>query len=210
MKYILFDFDGTLADSAQLYMNAWNLLAGRYNFKPVTKEDLVSTRNLTIPEKARQYDFPMHKLPVILPQIYRYFKEHVNDVKLFEGIKETLGKLAQNGYIIVIVSSNSKENIDLLLQQEQIGSVSQVMSSSRIFGKDAVIKKFMKIHNCAPHEMLYVGDEVRDIVACNKVSVPFMWVSWGLDGFELIEKEKPKYVAHTPEEIIDAILSNQP
>lgn len=210
MKYILFDFDGTLADSAHLYMKVWNLLADRYNFKPVTKEDLVSTRNLTIQERARQYDFPMHKLPVILPQIYRYFKEHVNEVKLFEGIKETLDKLAQDGYIIGIVSSNSKENIELLLQQEQIGSVSQVMSSSRIFGKDTVIKKFMKQNNCAPHQMLYVGDEVRDIVACNKVSVPFMWVSWGLDGFELIEKEKPKYVAHTPGGIIAALFSDQP
>lgn len=206
MKYILFDFDGTLADSAQLYMNVWNLLAGRYGFKSVTKADLLLTRNLTIPERARQYNFPMHKLPVILPQIYRHFKENISEVKLFGGVKEMLEKLAHNGYVIGIVSSNAKENIELLLQQEQIDSVSQVWSSSRIFGKDAVIKKFMKQHNALPQEVLYVGDEVRDIVACNKVSVPFMWVSWGLDGYELIEKENPKYIVHTPDEIMDLLL----
>ncbi|TWT09282.1 HAD hydrolase-like protein [Planomicrobium sp. CPCC 101079] len=206
MKYILFDFDGTLADSTHLYMNVWNQLAERYNFKPVTKDDLLSTRNLTIQERARQYNFPMHKLPVILPQIYRYFKEHVSEVKLFEGIKEILDELARSGYVIGIVSSNAKENIEMLLHQEQIVSVSEVMSSSRIFGKDTVIKKFMKKHNAAPDQLLYVGDEVRDIIACNKVAVPFMWVSWGLDGFELIEKEKPKYVAHAPKEILDALL----
>ena len=51
-------------------------------------------------------------------------------------------------------------------------------------------------------ELLYIGDELRDIKACNKLAVPFMWVSWGLDGFELIEKENPTYIAHTQKELI--------
>ncbi|PSL40974.1 phosphoglycolate phosphatase [Planomicrobium soli] len=205
MKHILFDFDGTLADSAHLHMQAWNALADRYKFKPVTIEDLHSTRNLTIQQRAKLYNFPMHKLPVILPKIYQHFKENIGEVKLFEGIKEMLDALSSQGYIVGIVSSNAKENIEILLKQEQIDSVSQVLSSSKIFGKDAVIKKFMKQHNLVPNQILYVGDEVRDIIACNKVAVPFMWVSWGLDGYELIEKEKPKYVIHSPEELIDIL-----
>lgn len=207
MKYILFDFDGTLADSAHLHMQAWNALAERYKFKRVTIEDLQATRNLTIQQRAKLYNFPMHKLPVILPKIYQHFKENIGEVKLFEGIKEMLDALSSQGYIVGIVSSNAKENIELLLEQEQIDSVSQVLSSSKIFGKDAVIKKFMKQHNLVPNQILYVGDEVRDIVACNKVAVPFMWVSWGLDGYELIEKEKPKYVVHTPTELIATLSS---
>ncbi|WKA56647.1 HAD hydrolase-like protein [Planococcus shixiaomingii] len=206
MKYILFDFDGTLADSAHLHMQAWNALAERYKFKPVTMEDLHLTRHLTIQQRARLYNFPMHKLPVILPKIYQHFKDNVGDVKLFEGIKGMLDTLANQGFVVGIVSSNAKENIELLLKQEQIGSVSQVLSSSKIFGKDAVIKKFMEQHNITPDQVLYVGDEVRDIIACNKVAVPFMWVSWGLDGYELIEKENPKYVVHTPAELINTLI----
>lgn len=203
MKYILFDFDGTLADSTHLYMKVWNLLADRYQFKTVTIEDLHLTRNMTISQRAKAYDFPMHKLPVIMPKIYRYFKEHVREVKLFEGIKEMLDALAQQGHQISIVSSNATENIELLLKQEEISSVSQVLTSSRLFGKDAIIRKYMKQHNLKPEELVYVGDEVRDIIACNKVAVPFMWVSWGLDGFDLIQKEGPAYVAHTPREVLE-------
>jgi len=202
----MFDFDGTLADSSDIFMNAWNTYADQYDYDPVVKEDLILTRNLTIQQRAKQFRFPMHKLPVILPKIYRYFKENVTEVKLFDGIKEMLDTLSEKDYEITILSSNAKENIELLLKQEQIHSVSQVLTSSKLFGKDTVIKKFLKQKQLAPEQLLYVGDEVRDIMACNKVNVPFLWVSWGLDGYEMIEKENPKYVVHTPKELLDTLV----
>ncbi|MGK7377541.1 HAD-IA family hydrolase [Planococcus sp. 1R117A] len=205
MRYIIFDFDGTLADSTQLFMQAWNTFAKQFNYLPVTQEDLVSSRNLTIQQRAKKYEFPMHKIPIILPKVYQYFKAHMNEVALFDGIKEMLEALARNGYKIVIISSNAQENIELFLRQEGIDTVSQVLTSSRIFGKDTVIRKFMKQQNLTADQLLYVGDEVRDILACNKVSVPFAWVSWGLDGYELIEKEKPRFVVHSPQELMSAL-----
>ncbi|WP_147532942.1 HAD-IA family hydrolase [Bacillus marasmi] len=205
MKYIIFDFDGTLADSYNVLMHAWNTIADQYNFERVQKEDLITARNLSIQERAKKYRFPMHKMPIVIPKIYRYFNEHIGEVKLFDGIKEMLDTLSQKGFTIIILSSNAKENIELLLQQEKIESVSQVLTSSKIFGKDTVLKKFMKQQQVRQEEILYVGDEVRDILACNKVGIPFMWVSWGIDGEELIKKENPKYLVHTPEQLVEVL-----
>ncbi|WP_234978458.1 HAD-IA family hydrolase [Bacillus tuaregi] len=205
---MMFDFDGTLADSSDVFMKAWNTYAEQYDFLPVVKEDLILTRNMTIQQRAKQFRFPMRKLPMILPKIYRYFKENMNDVKLFDGIKEMLDTLAEKGYHITILSSNAKENIELLLEREQIDSVSQVLSSSKLFGKDTVIKRFLKQQQLQSEQLLYVGDEVRDIIACNKVSVPFTWVSWGLDGLELVAKEEPKYIVHTREELLETLLQH--
>ncbi|WP_223881804.1 HAD-IA family hydrolase [Niallia endozanthoxylica] len=202
---MMFDFDGTLADSSGVFINAWNTYADQYDYEPVVKEDLVLTRNLTIQQRAKHFRFPMHKLPLILPKIYRYFKENVNEVKLFDGIKDMLDALSEKGYEITILSSNSKENIELFLKQEQITTVSQVLTSSKLFGKDTVIKRFLKQRQLSPEQLVYVGDEVRDIIACNKVHVPFMWVSWGLDGYEMIEKEQPKYVVHSPKELLNTL-----
>lgn len=207
MKYVIFDFDGTLADSDHLFMKAWNIFADQYHYDHVTEQDLVTSKNLTIHERAKKYNFPMHKLPIILPKMYRYFKNHIDEVQLFNGIKEMLQSLHEKGYKIVIISSNAKENIELLLQKQQVHVVSQVLTSSRLFGKDTVIKKFMKQRQLETRDVLYVGDEVRDIIACNKVGVPFVWVSWGLDGYELIKKEKPLHVVHSPKELSD-LLTN--
>ena len=205
MKYVIFDFDGTLADSNHLFMKAWNLYADQYHYDYVTEEDLVTSKNLTIHERAKKYRFPMHKLPIILPKVYRYFKEHIDEVQLFDDISEMLNSIQQTGYKIVIISSNAKENIELLLKQQQVHVVSQVLTSSRLFGKDTVIKKFMKQQKLTQDDVLYVGDEIRDIIACNKVGVPFVWVSWGLDGYELIEKENPSYVVHSPKELSELL-----
>ena len=205
MKYVIFDFDGTLADSNHLFMKAWNLYADQYHYDRVTEEDTVTSKNLTIHEREKKYRFPMHKLPIILPKVNRYFKEHIDEVQLFEGILEMLNSIQQAGYTIVIISSNAKENIELLLKQQQVHVVSQVLTSSRLFGKDTVIKKFMKQQKLTQDDVLYVGDEIRDIIACNKVGVPFVWVSWGLDGYELIEKENPSYVVHSPKELSELL-----
>ena len=209
LKYVIFDFDGTLADSNRLFMKAWNLFADQYHYDRVTEEDIVTSKNLTIHERAKKYRFPMHKLPIILPKVNRYFKEHIDEVQLFEGIREMLHNVQRAGYTIVIISSNAKENIELFLKHQQVHVVSQVLTSSRLFGKDTVIKKFMKQQGLTVNDVLYVGDEIRDIIACNKVGVPFVWVSWGLDGYELIEKEKPTYVVHSPKELSELLVKRQ-
>lgn len=202
MKYILFDFDGTLANSAKVYIDAWNSFADKYKYLPITMEDLEEIRHLDNYSKAKKFHFPMHKLSIILPKIYRYFQEHANEVPLFDGVKEMLETLSSKGYSIFILSSNKRENIELVLNREDIHEVTDILSAKKMFGKDVVIKKFMKRYQLMPNEILYVGDELRDIQACNKLGVPFMWASWGLDGFELIKKEKPKYVANTPKDIV--------
>lgn len=209
MKYIIFDFDGTLADSRDVFIAAWNLFAPKYRYDPIDIEGIIATKHMSLTKRAKVYHFPMHKLPVIMPKVYRYFQENIKDVKLFEGIKDVLNKLAEEGYTVVVLSSNAKENIELLLKQEGVNSVSEVLTSSKIFGKDIVLRKFMKLKQVDPDVLLYVGDELRDIIACNKVNVPFMWVSWGIDGFDLIEKENPKYVVHKPEEIVDVLITQR-
>lgn len=60
----------------------------------------------------------------------------------------------------------------------------------------------MKKHDLRPHQLLYVGDEHRDIVACQEVKVPVVAVTWGYDSQELLEKAKPNHLAHVPNDLL--------
>jgi len=205
MKYIIFDFDGTLADSTAVFASAWNTIAQKYKFKGIELKEIESLKKLSIAERSKLFDFPMYKLPMILPQFYRLYRQSLNDVHLYDGIKEVLMEIDNKGYKILIISSNSQENILEFLKMNNIHCVSNVLSSTRIFGKDKVIKKFLKDSGITPSEVFYIGDEQRDIVACKKVGVPIIWVSWGYDAIEVVQQEEPEYKVNTPQEILNII-----
>lgn len=205
MKYIIFDFDGTLADSTAVFASAWNTLALKYKFKGIELKEIEALKKLSIAERSKLFDFPMYKLPMILPQFYRLYRQSLNEVHLYDGIKEVLMDIDKRGYKILIISSNSQENILEFLKMNGIQCVSNVLCSNRIFGKDKVIKKFLKDSNITPSDVLYIGDEQRDIVACKKVGVPIIWVGWGYDAIEVVQQEEPEYKVATPQEILNII-----
>ncbi len=205
MKHIIFDFDGTLADSTAVFASAWNTLAQKYKFKGIELKEIDTLKKLSISERSKLFDFPMYKLPMILPQFYKLYRQSLNEVHLFEGMKEVLLEIDKRGYKIIIISSNSKENILEFLKMNGIHCVADVLCSNRIFGKDKVMKKFLKESNVSATEVVYIGDEQRDIVACKKAGVPIIWVEWGYDAIEVIQNEEPEYKVATPEEILEII-----
>lgn len=205
MKYIIFDFDGTLADSTAVLASAWNTIAQKYKFKGIELKEIESLKKISIAERSKLFDFPMYKLPMILPQFYRLYRQSLNDVHLYNGMKDVLMEIDKRGYKILIISSNSQENILEFLNMNGIHCVSNVLCSNRIFGKDKVIKKFLKDSNITPSEVIYIGDEQRDIVACKKVGVPIIWVGWGYDAIEVVQQEEPEYKVATPQEILNII-----
>jgi len=205
MKHIIFDFDGTLADSTAVFASAWNTLSQKYKFKGIELKEIDTLKKLSISERSKLFDFPMYKLPMILPQFYKLYRQSLNDVHLFEGMKEVLLEIDKRGYKILIISSNSKDNILEFLKMNGIHCVADVLCSNRIFGKDKVMKKFLKESNVSATEVIYIGDEQRDIVACKKAGVPIIWVEWGYDAIEVIQNEEPEYKVTTPEEILEII-----
>lgn len=205
MKHIIFDFDGTLADSTAVFASAWNTLAQKYKFKGIELKEIDTLKKLSISERSKLFDFPMYKLPMILPQFYKLYRQSLNDVHLFDGMKELLIEIDKRGYKILIISSNSKENILEFLKMNGIHCVADVLCSNRIFGKDKVMKKFLKEANVDSSDVVYIGDEQRDIVACKKAGIPIIWVEWGYDAKEVVQNDEPEYSVSTPLEILEII-----
>ncbi|MFT4414244.1 HAD hydrolase-like protein [Fredinandcohnia humi] len=205
IKYVIFDFDGTLADSTDVFVSAWNSLAKKYNFKEMQYEDLDTLKKLSIKERSKLLNFPMYKLPFIMPQLYKLFKQSLHEIRLIDGVREMLDQLEKRGYKIAVISSNSKENILQFFEDNQIDTISTVLCSSRIHGKDRLINQFLKEHKLETSEVIYVGDEQRDIVACHKTGVKIIWVGWGYDAAEVIKSVEPDYKVYSPDEILRVI-----
>lgn len=209
VKYVVFDFDGTLVDSQDVFISVFNQLAIKYGYETIEKGNLEYIRQLTIKERFTYLKVPLYKMPFFSAAFVRLYKSSIDSVKLVDGIKSLFEELEKRGFKIAIVSSNSKSNILRFLLANKIYHVMEVYCSGNIFGKDKVITRFLKTFRLRKDEIIYVGDEVRDIVACRKSMVQVIGVSWGYDKREALTAECPDYIAESPKDILE-ILTNLP
>lgn len=153
MKYLIFDFDGTLANSIKALITAWNTIAQKYQLKELEFKDIAVLKKLSLTERSKFLNLPLHKVPVILPQFYQLYHQSLQHIHLFDGIKEVPLELEQKGYHIVIISSHAKDTILAFLNINGIQCVAEVLCSNPFAGKDKVLKKFLKAPLC--HHLIY-------------------------------------------------------
>lgn len=199
IKYIVFDFDGTIADTF-------------HEIKQIVKKEFdMSDKFFDLLKKEgvwkviKKSDIPIRKLPEFVYVILSKLRNK-KDIKLFPGMIALFGKLKKK-YKIGIVSSNSEENISDVLKKHGIeGFFDFVYSDSSIFGKHLVLKKMCKKYKINPKEIIYVGDEDRDIIAARKVGIKVVAVTWGFNSEERLIDEKPDYLVRKPREIIKKVF----
>lgn len=202
-KYIIFDFDGTLIDSKDLSIRVINDLARKYNFNPLTRDQIAELRKISIIDRCKAIGFPIHKIPFAMNDFLKIYKKSIGEIEFFDGVKELLNSLKENGFELAIISSNSEEAINGILRKNNITAISEVISGKNIFGKDKIIRKFIKKHRLPTKDVLYVGDELRDVVACNRIGVKVAWVSWGFDDIDVFkEDQQPSFIANQLEDIV--------
>ena len=207
VKYVVFDFDGTLVDSLHVVIEVYNRLAGEYKSNQIEQKDIAYLKGLSIMERAKYLDFKLYKLPLLTLDIYKLYKHSIKDLNLFAGVKELLEELNACGFQLAIVSTNAERNIRECLERNQIDFISEIICSNNMFGKNEDIKRFIKAHDLEDSEVIYVGDEARDIIAGKKSGVNVIWVSWGFDHIDNAKKEDPNYIVNEPHEILSICQS---
>lgn len=193
-KWIIFDFDGTLANSKAVAFQVINRLADIHGFPRFSTEKAATMQGQ---EKSLLSQFPL-----IADDFYKLYKESLKEIPLFNGIREILIKLRDNGMQIAVISSNEERNIRQYFLEQGIDFITEVYTSSDLYGKDTMIDAFCQKHRLSKDEVIYVGDEVRDIHACHKSGIDVIWVNWGYDTAEQAIPEKPTFTAKEPAELL--------
>jgi phosphoglycolate phosphatase len=205
LKHIIFDFDGTLADSSIIGLQILNELSDKYNFKKFTIEDLRTLNNLPIRERFKTLGVPFYKMHRLIIDAMVKYRELVNSLIIFEGISNLIISLKNDGYSLSIISSNSADNIVHFIKKNELEFFEQIISVKNIWGKNKAIKSYLKKFNLSKDEIIYIGDELRDIQACKKVPVKIIAVTWGFDAIELLKSDNPDYIAYIPEDILEIV-----
>jgi phosphoglycolate phosphatase len=175
----VFDFDGTLADSADWFFGSLNEVAGRFGFRTTTEDERQALRRLDNREIIRRLQVPLWKLPAIARHMRRRVAENIDSIRLFGGIPEALTALRANGTRLAIVSSNSEANVRRVLGSELAGRIAFYGCGASLFGKTSKLRSAIRHCNVHRERTIYVGDETRDIEAARAAGTASGAVLWG-------------------------------
>lgn len=208
VKVIIFDFDGTVADTFDAIVKITNRLSSEFGYKPVTPEELSQIRKMSSREIIKQSGVSIFKLPFILRKLKSELNEQIYFLNFIAGIKETLLELKHRGYQLGIITSNDRENVVGFLKNNYCPDLFDfIYSEANLFGKSKVINKFLKQAKLKRKEIIYVGDETRDIEAAKKSKVPVIAVTWGFNAKEILVRQNPDFSIDYPQQLISAIES---
>jgi phosphoglycolate phosphatase len=210
-KVILFDFDGTIADTYQAIANITNQLSTEFGYKALDQEELVLIKNLSSREIVKRSEISIFKLPFLIRRVRDELSKEIAELDPIQGISQTLFELKKRGYILGIVTSNNHENVDIFLANNQLDHLfTYVYCSTAIFGKHRVLNQVIREHNLNVSDVIYVGDETRDIRSARKSHISVVAVSWGFNATGILQEHQPDYLIAKPSELLEAIALWQP
>ncbi len=204
---IIFDFDGTLADSVDAALHIYNRVAPEYKCKPIEGEarHLLSARNPT--RYFKEYGVTPFKLFLLVFRIRKELGKQMEHIPLIPGIGACLRNLHQAGFQLGILTSNSRKNVERFLAFHGLsGLFSFVYSGRHLLGKDKVIGKIIRKEKLTDSRIVYVGDETRDVLAMQKIHIPVIAVSWGLGFAEKLHSLHPQALIHDPSELTPELI----
>jgi len=202
VSHILFDFDGTIADSRYLAIELLNQLAKKHGFRAINEEEFAYLRTISIIDRCKALQVPLYIIPVVFLELRAGYRPA--DLPGYNGLNEVIRELKQRGFVLSIISSNLVENINSFLRANNINLFDCVYSSS-YFRKDAAINKYILKYKLSRKDVVYVGDEVRDIAACRLNRIKIIAVSWGYESVDRLAGNHPDFIANNPAELLSII-----
>ncbi|HMS23746.1 MAG TPA: HAD hydrolase-like protein [Candidatus Saccharibacteria bacterium] len=200
MKSVIFDFDGTIADTLPVAIECAETVLGDLG---LTDEKIKKYKNMTVKQLISELNVPYHRIPKYVVLARSYIKQNISRVKVFSGLSDVIKRLHDDGHHLYIVSSNSVENINILLMNNNLNQYFEsIVGGVGVFGKTIALKSVIKKYKIDKKSCIYIGDEVRDIKASNKVGLPVISVTWGFNGDKILSKNNPDFIAEKPKDII--------
>jgi phosphoglycolate phosphatase len=203
VSVIIFDFDGTLADTLEAIVAITNRLAQEFGYKTFNSEEVKKLQNLSSQEIIRYSRIPILKLPFLVRRVKNELKQELPYLKPIDGIQEALFALKQDGNQLGIVTSNAESNVLTFLKHHGLYELFDfVHSGTSLFGKNKVLKRLLSQKEINLDTVVYVGDETRDIEAAKQVKIKSIAVSWGFNSRQALARQNPDFLIGQPHELL--------
>jgi phosphoglycolate phosphatase len=212
-ELIVFDWDGTLMDSAAAIVAAI----------------LAACRDLNLPEppeaRARHViglglsDALRHAVPELevrdYPRMVERYRFHYlakdHELTLFPGTHDMVAELAETGRMLAVATGKSRAGLGRALEHTGLGPYfHSTRCADECFSKPhpAMLDEIIGELGAAPHRTLMVGDTTHDLQMAKNAGVAGLGVAFGAHPRAALDAESPLEVVATPGELADWLRQN--
>lgn len=188
--------------------SVFNELADEHGFRRVEPHEYDRFRDLHGNALLRELDLPLWKLPRVMTSMRRRMAARTGEFVLFPGISGMLHRLTRAKIQVAIVSSNSRENIERILGDENRGLVGHFGCGVAIFGKSSKLREALRQCGVQASQAIYIGDEFRDAEAAEGAGIDFGAVAWGQHSAELLSTRNPAAFFATVADMAERLSSD--
>lgn len=198
---LIFDFDGTIADSMDLAIEIFYEVTGHPRVTDSAR--IAYLRTLPLLKVAKEAKVAPHQIPRLLLKGRALMHQRIDEVKTFPHLHDVLGELHDQGYRLFVMSSNSQQNVEHFLQKHGLANYFDgVYGGVGLFSKTGALRKIMRRNKLESSNCFYIGDEMRDMNAARKAGVRAVAVAWGYNAVSALRSQAPFAVAETPADLV--------
>lgn len=212
-KFVIFDFDGTVADTGEGIIKSL-----QYSFEQMGREipDMSDLKKFIGPPIHYSY---IHFYNVSEDEVEAYIKKYrerykvkgIFESRVYSGMKELLLELNQRGVKLGIASSKPEHLIysvsDYLQITDLFDAIVGVKSdNSRHSTKtEIIIEAMQKLGASDKEEVLMVGDRCFDIDGAAGAGVKSCGALWGFGNREEFLQHKADFIAENPLDVLNLV-----
>ncbi len=204
IKTIIFDFDGTIADTFEFMSGEFNTLNKRFGEKELSLYEVKELKNDTFESLIGKYK--LWKILLMAFLLQNKMSSNIASIKMHAGMKEVILQLYKNGHNLYIFSNNTTTIIKKFLKYHEIDHCFDIIIGRRnLSSKSKAMKKLINKFNLNPDQTIYIGDEVKDILAARDNGVKVISVNWGFNSAKKLREYEPDWLVYKSQRIVQII-----
>lgn len=212
-ELIVFDWDGTLMDSAGMIVHCVQAAADDLGIPPPSEERARHIIGLGLIDALKHAlpDLPEARYEDLVERYRHHYLSSDHELVLFAGADSLIQSLAQSGCWLGVATGKSRRGLDRALEHSGLGSyfhATRCADECHSKPHPQMLQELMAELAVSPGTTLMIGDTTHDLLMAKNAGVDAVAVSYGAHPFLELEAVAPLYCAESVADLTEWLAKN--